>query len=143
MSEGKLLIQASAVAVDGRAVLITGKPGSGKSSLALALIDRGAQLIGDDGVTLERESGRIIVSPPPNIAGKLEIRGVGIIDLTPANAPLAIILDLEGQVERLPSQSIETRDLIGCAMPCLPFDTSAPSPALRAEWALRVHGLAD
>ena len=143
MSKDTRLLQASAVAVEGRAILITGRPGSGKSSLALALIDRGAQLIGDDGVTLEREGDRIIASPPPNIAGKLEIRGVGIIDLTPVNAPLALILDLDGEVCRLPPERLGTREIIGCAMPCLPFDTSAPSPALRAEWALRVHGLAD
>ena len=143
MSADAALIQASAVAIEGRAVLITGKPGSGKSSLCLALIDRGAQLIGDDGVTLERKGDRAIASPPPNITGKLEIRGVGIIELTPASAPLALVLDLDADGHRLPPDTLEQRDLVACTVPCLPFDISAPSPALRAEWALRVHGLAD
>ena len=135
------MLQATAVALNGRGVMITGKPGSGKSSLALALIDRGARLIGDDGVKLVRDGDRVIASPPPNIAGMLEIHGVGIIDLTPVSAPLSLILDLEGQVQRLPSQPVGTRDLLGCAIPCLPLDPSATISALRAEWALRLHGL--
>ncbi|HSF13162.1 MAG TPA: serine kinase, partial [Erythrobacter sp.] len=67
-----LVMQASAVAIDGRGLLIEGPPGSGKSSLALALIDRGAGLIGDDAVTVAPESGLLIAAPPPNIAGLLE-----------------------------------------------------------------------
>ena len=143
LSGAPLILHASAVAVDGRATLITGKPGSGKSSLALALIDRGAKLIGDDGVSLVREGNRLMATPPPNIAGKLEIRGVGIVDLVAVSAPLALILDLDGEAPRLPPEALEMRDFLGCTIPCLSFDTSAPSPALRAEWALRLHGLAD
>lgn len=143
MSADAFLIQASAVAVEGRAVLITGEPGSGKSSLALALIDRGAKLVGDDGVSLVRDGNRAMAAPPPNISGKLEIRGVGIIELAPVSAPLALVLDLDGEAERLPPDTLDTRELLGCTVPCLPFDTSAPSPALRAEWALLVHGLTD
>ena len=60
-----LSYQATCVAIGGRAVLIEGEPGSGKSSLALALIDRGAALIGDDGVRLELRGNRLYASPPP------------------------------------------------------------------------------
>ena len=80
MSTNEQLLQASAVAIGGRGLLLEGPPGSGKSSLALALIDRGARLIGDDGLRLVRRGKDVMAEPPPNIAGKLEIRGVGIFD---------------------------------------------------------------
>ena len=72
---------ASTVAVDGRAVLITGPSGSGKSDLALRLLDRGFTLVSDDQTIVRREGNKLIASAPPNIAGKLEIRGVGIVEM--------------------------------------------------------------
>jgi serine kinase of HPr protein (carbohydrate metabolism regulator) len=136
------LIQASAVAIAGRALIIEGPPGSGKSSLALALIDRGAMLIGDDGVALSREGETVFASPPPNIAGLLEIRGVGLVDLALAPlTPVALILSLSAQAQRLPD-SIEQREILSVSIPILPFDPGTIAPAARAEWALRQHGLA-
>lgn len=137
----QLVLQASVVAIEGRALAIEGPPGSGKSSLALALIDRGAQLIGDDGVTLERSGTRIIASPPPNIAGLIEIRGVGIVELPLAPpTPLALLLVLDAPVERLP-ETAPTREILDLAVPALPFAPGSVAPAQRAEWALRRHGL--
>lgn len=137
------VMQASAVAIDGRALLIEGPPGSGKSSLALALIDRGAGLIGDDAVTLTVEGGRLMASPPPNIAGLFEVRGVGIATLPLAPpAPVALLLSLGGPApERLPDTLLPTRAIAGIAVPVLAFDPGTIAPALRAEWALRLHGL--
>ena len=134
------LIDVSAVAIEGRAVLIEGVPGSGKSSLALALIDRGAKLIGDDGVMVQESEDKLVVMPPPNIAGLLEIRGVGIVELAATRAPLALILALEDEAPRMP-EAAETRVISGCAIPLLPFRSGDSNAALRAEWALRVHGL--
>ncbi|MEE4315955.1 MAG: HPr kinase/phosphatase C-terminal domain-containing protein [Erythrobacter sp.] len=139
-----MLIQASAVEIEGRAVILEGPPGSGKSSLALSLIDRGARLIGDDGVMLAREGGRLVASPPPNITGLLEIRGVGLVNLpTVADAPVALVLSLVGvgHAERLPGMLV-TRDYLGMSIPVLPFVPGDKAPAPRAEWALRIHGLA-
>ncbi|WP_086608013.1 HPr kinase/phosphorylase [Erythrobacter donghaensis] len=138
-----LVFAASAVAIGGRALLIAGPPGSGKSSLALALIDRGAGLIGDDAVTLRQEGEALIAAPPPNIAGLLEVRGVGIITLpTAPPAPVALLLDLSGDpAERLPPDPLPTRVIAGVAVPVLAFDPAPPAPALRAEWALRLHGI--
>lgn len=135
--------QASAVAIGGRALLIEGPPGSGKSSLALALIDRGAGLIGDDAVTLAPADGRLIAAPPPNIAGLIEVRGVGLVPLPCASpAPAALILTLGGPPpERLPLAPLPARTIAGVAIPVLAFDPGPVAPALRAEWALRVHGL--
>ncbi|MEM9501527.1 MAG: HPr kinase/phosphatase C-terminal domain-containing protein [Pseudomonadota bacterium] len=135
------LIQASAVAIDGRALLIEGEPGSGKSSLALALIDRGAQLIGDDGVTLRLEGSQVRACPPPNIAGLLEIRNVGLVEVeTAPPTPLALILSLHENAERLP-ESPTQRNVLGLAIPQLAFTPGSIAPAQRTEWALRQHGL--
>ena len=138
-----LVLQASAVAIAGRALLIEGPPGSGKSSLALALIDRGAGLIGDDAVTLTPSGGRLIASPPPNSAGLLEVRGVGLAQLpVAAPAPVALILALgTADPERLPEMPLPTRLIAWVAVPVLPFVPGPLAPALRAEWALRMHGL--
>ncbi|MEM8726301.1 MAG: HPr kinase/phosphatase C-terminal domain-containing protein [Pseudomonadota bacterium] len=132
------LIQATAIAIGGHALMIEGEPGSGKSSLALALIERGAQLIGDDGVRLTSKGETIIASPPPNITGKLEIRGVGIVELPTVTAPLALILALADDAPRY-REAAETREIFGVTLPALPFTPGTIAPAERALWALRTH----
>lgn len=138
-----LVIQAGAVSIGGRALLIEGVPGSGKSSLALALIDRGAGLIGDDGVSLWAEGGRLIAGPPPHIAGLIEVRGVGLLGLPVAPpAPVALVISLGGPTPpRLPEAPLAHRIIAGIAVPVLAFDPGPLAPAVRAEWALHMHGL--
>lgn len=138
-----LVMQAGAVVIGERALLIEGPPGSGKSSLALALIDRGAGLIGDDAVTVAPKSGHLIASPPPNIAGLLEVHGVGLAHLPVAPpAPVALILTLGASApQRLPETPLPRRPIAGVAIPVLAFDPGTIAPAARAEWALRMHGL--
>ncbi|MFN3989898.1 MAG: HPr kinase/phosphorylase [Erythrobacter sp.] len=139
-----LVMQASGVVIGGRALLIEGPPGSGKSSLALALLDRGAGLIGDDAVSLSRQGEAVVAAPPPNIAGLIEVRGIGIVTMPlAAPAPVALILTLGGAAgERLP-QTAPRRDILGLAVPVLAFVPGTLAPAIRAEWALAVHGLAS
>lgn len=137
-----LVLQASAVAIEGCALLILGPPGVGKSSLALALIECGAELIGDDAVTLTPEGVQLIASPPPNIAGLIEVRGVGLIPM-PLAAPTPVALALElgaGPGERLPD-ALPQRLIGGIAVPVLAFDPGTIAPAARVLWALRLHGL--
>jgi serine kinase of HPr protein (carbohydrate metabolism regulator) len=130
----------SCVAIDGRGVLIEGPPGCGKSSLVLALVDRGAQLVGDDGVTLESRDGRLWALPPPNISGKLEIRNVGIAGLPAVEAPLALAVQLSEQAPRYIEQA-EASDIEGFEIPVIRLWPHSPVLPLRVEWALRLHGL--
>ena len=74
-------LHASTVAIDGRAVLISGISGAGKSDLALRLIDRGFTLVADDQTIVQKRAERLVVSAPQTIRGKLEIRGLGIVDM--------------------------------------------------------------
>ena len=127
------------VAIDGRGLLIEGPPGSGKSTLALKLIDRGAMLVGDDGVSLELRDGRLWAAPPPHIAGKLEIRGVGIVDLPCTDAPAALSLNLAATAPRLPE--LGSVEWLGKSIPQLAFVSRAPAAALRCEYALARFGI--
>ena len=136
-----VLANVCCVALGGRGVLIAGPPGSGKSSLALALIDRGAILVGDDGVTLRAQDGRVIASPPPEIAGLIEIRNIGLVRMPTTTAPLALCLDLTDQAPRLPEGAGQLA-LCGSALPQIALHPGSDVLALRAEWALRQFGLA-
>ncbi|MBX7496562.1 HPr kinase/phosphatase C-terminal domain-containing protein [Qipengyuania sp. 6B39] len=136
----RVLANTTGVAIGGRALLIEGAPGSGKSTLALALIDRGALLIGDDALTLDVRDGTLFAAPPPNTAGLLEIRNVGLVELATTAAPVALILALDPSAPRFPLD-IPTRDMAGCVIPLLPFAPGDAAQALRAEYALATHGL--
>lgn len=134
------LHQATAVAIGRRALLIEGPPGCGKTTLALSLIDRGATLIGDDGVRLYTEGGMVHAAPPQATAGMIEIRGVGIATLPTTSAPVALVLRAIDGVPRY-VEGAGTIDLADCAVPFLPFDLRGSAAALRAEYALAMHGL--
>ena len=87
---------ASCVAIAGRGVLIEGPPGIGKSSLTLALMDRGATLVGDDGVLLRVQDGEVLARPHPNIRGKLEVRNLGLLDFPVVeDVPIALVVRLD------------------------------------------------
>ena len=135
------LHQATCVAIGGRGLLIEGPPGSGKSSLALALIDRGARLVGDDGVQLDLQGGRLHASPPPVIAGKLEVRNVGIIDLPViANVPLALVLALDPAAPRY-IDAAQRCERAGTELPLVRLWPDSPVLHLRAEAAMRLWAL--
>ncbi len=136
------LLHASGVVVDGRAILIAGRSGSGKSDLALRLIDRGATLLSDDYTQLTAQDGRLIATPPPTIAGKIEVRGVGILDQGHVGeAPVALLLDLDRPPERLPETPPATTSLEGISIPTLGFAPFEASAAIKAEQALQRHGI--
>jgi serine kinase of HPr protein (carbohydrate metabolism regulator) len=136
-----LPFQASCVAIGDRALLIAGDSGSGKSSLALSLIDRGAQLVGDDGVLLEASDGKLFASPHPNTTGLLEVRNLGILRFaTCTGIPVALVIRLDETAERF----IEIADLIllqGIAVPLIRLWPHSQVLHLRAELALDRYGL--
>jgi serine kinase of HPr protein (carbohydrate metabolism regulator) len=123
-------VHASTVANDGRAVVIMGPSGSGKSDLALRLLDRGFTLVSDDRTLLRRDGNRLIASAPANIAGKLEIRGIGIVDMdTASDIPVALLVELTSEIQRLPDENRE-RPVLGIKLPLISIDAmtaSAPS----------------
>lgn len=132
--------QATCVAVEGSGVLIEGVPGSGKSSLALALIDRGALLVGDDGVLLAEQAGGLFASPHPNIRGKLEVRNLGLFDMAVAeNVPLALVIRLDREAPRFIDCAEEVA-LAGAVLPMVRLWPDSPVLALRAELALKRYG---
>ena len=134
-------VHASAVAIGGRAVLIGGLPGAGKSDLALRLIDRGATLISDDYCDIWRAEGALRASAPATILGKVEMRGVGIVEMATAQqVPVALFVDLDHRPERLPEPG-ETRMLAGVAVPVLRLAGLEASAPLKVEAGLRLIGL--
>lgn len=135
-----ILANISCVAVAGRGILIEGDPGSGKSSLALALIDRGAVLIGDDAVTLESRGERLWALPPPNIAGLIEIRNVGLAKLPTCSAPISLVLRFDPAAPRYLEQA-ERTPVSGHSLSLVRIHPEGPTLALRAEYALKLHGL--
>ena len=129
------------MAIGGRGLLIEGPPGSGKSSLALALIDRGAVLVGDDGVLIERDGHVVRASPAPATQGLLEVRNVGLLALpTLADVPIALIVTLDPAAPRF-REAPDWLDRAGCRLPEIALWPESPVLALRAEVALRTYGL--
>lgn len=99
-----LLVHGTSVAIGGDGILLRGPSGSGKSDLALRLIDAGARLVSDDQTELSRDGDAVIMQAPQTIAGRIEVRGVGILRVpTAAQAPLRLVVDLVApdRVERL------------------------------------------
>ncbi len=134
--------QATAIDISGRGVLIEGEPGTGKSSLALALIDRGARLIGDDSAMLEVQAGRLFVLPYPETRGLLEVRNLGIVEMPVSEgAPAALVVRLDREAPRFIEQPISTERL-GIALPQILLWPDSPVLAIRVELALATYGLA-
>jgi serine kinase of HPr protein (carbohydrate metabolism regulator) len=141
----RLLVHATAVALDGRAVLLRGPSGCGKSDLALRLIDAGARLVADDQSELWRAGDTVFVRAPATIAGLIEARGIGIVRLEAlGKAPVALVADLVAAdaVERLPAR--HSARLLGIALPLIalaPFEASAPAKLRLALDALSRPGI--
>lgn len=135
-----LLHAATCVAIHGRALLIEGPSGSGKSMLALELIDRGAVLVGDDGVTLIARQGQLFASPPPRIAGLLEVRNLGLLTFpTTQEVPVALVLRLDSEAPRY-IEAAEPVELGGTKLPMVRVWPDGTGLALKAELALRQFG---
>lgn len=129
-------LHASCVAIGGRAVLIEGPSGSGKSDLALRLIDKGATLVSDDYTVLVRERDRLYAQPPATIAGKIEVRGLGIVELPhEKRSPVALVVCLIDQIERMPEER-EPRRIAGVTLPEIALNAHEMSAPIKVALAL-------
>jgi serine kinase of HPr protein (carbohydrate metabolism regulator) len=134
-------IHATTVAIGDRAVLITGPSGSGKSDLALRLLERGFALVSDDQTLVRREGERLLASAPPQIAGKLEVRGIGIVEMdTASDVPVALLVELTSDIARLPDDSREL-PLLGVSVPLVTIDAMTASAPSKVALALDRIGL--
>lgn len=130
-------LHVSSIAIDGRAVLIEGESGAGKSDLALRLIDRGATLISDDYTLLQRAGHELIASPPDTIAGQIEVRGLGVLPIPHVEKiPVALLVRLTDAPERLPLEE-EVRRIAGVDIREVAIDSRTASAAIKVELALR------
>ncbi len=128
MAADPATVHASAVLVGARAVLIRGPSGSGKSRLALELLQasrtgslRFARLVADDRVHLEALGGRLLVRPPEALAGLIEVRGVGLLrEMHEACAVVGLVVDLAAPDERLPAADGRRTEISGIRLPRLP-----------------------
>jgi serine kinase of HPr protein (carbohydrate metabolism regulator) len=122
-------IHATSVAIDKTAILIRGEPGAGKSDLALRLVNEGAILIADDYTNLIRKGPILLASPPPKIAGQMEVRGLGIHEFPYASGvkvELLVELTPGKKVERLPEAIWEEIDGVKIRrINIAPFEASA------------------
>jgi serine kinase of HPr protein (carbohydrate metabolism regulator) len=138
-----MFVQATCVVVDGAGVLLRGPPGSGKSDLALRLVDEGAKLVADDGVELRRSGDAIIARLPPvapdSVRGRIEVRGLGIAPVpSVAEARLDLVVDLvpADAVERLPEPA--TAEFLGVKLSLLRLNGLEPSAPAKVRLAVRV-----
>jgi serine kinase of HPr protein (carbohydrate metabolism regulator) len=131
---------ASSVALDGRAVLITGPWGSVKPDLARRLFVGGFSLVRHDQTLGRRVRARLLASAPPQIAGKLEVRGIGIVDVdNVGDVPVALIVELMSDMERLPDD--RDRTLLGVPVPLVTIDAITASAPSKVALALDRLGL--
>lgn len=142
------LVHATAIALAGKAALIRGPSGSGKSDLAFRclsaapgpLVPEPARLVADDQVRLAVAQGRLLASAPEAIRGLIEVRGLGLIEVgcvESAEVRLVVELAPSHMIERLPGE--ETLELLGVSVPRLrvaPFEPSAPTKLLLALYRI-------
>jgi HPr kinase/phosphorylase len=130
-------LHASCVALSGVGVVLLGPSGSGKSDLALRLIDAGGLLVADDRLMVERQGDRLIGRAPAAVAGLIEVRGLGIMRVEHcASAPLGLVVEMDQAAAppRLPERM--THELLGVMLPYVRLDSRAPSSCAKIKLAL-------
>lgn len=131
-------VHATTIAIGGQAVLLQGPSGSGKSDLALRLIDRGAVLVSDDYTLLVRDGARLKARAPATIAGRLEVRHVGLVSLPfEDDVPVALAVQLGETPERLPDHSARAH-FAGIAVPAAILIATEASAPIKVELLLQL-----
>jgi HPr kinase/phosphorylase len=150
------LVHGTTVSLNGGGVLIRGKPGSGKSDLALQLIESFGTglselpvmgtLVSDDQTELYLSGTELRATPPKAIAGKLEVRGFTILELPhETDVPLLLVVDLlaANKIERLPARPSMETTLLGQRIARMDVDPTSASAAARVRLALMRVKLRD
>ena len=149
MGEDQALIHATCLALGDKGILIIGPPGSGKSDLALRLIDSSgsgigtevmtAKLVSDDQTLVTRRGDLLFGTSPATIRGKLEIRGVGVVDVPfQRETPVSLIVSLKPvtQIERMPPKTSKSPLYCGISLPEISIDPASASASARVHAAL-------
>lgn len=139
----ELLIHGTCVALGNRAALLKGEPGSGKSDLALRFVSSfsadGAVLVADDQVRVWREGDGLVAGPPETLAGLLEVRGVGIVEMghvKSAALELIVTLSPAETIQRLPPDPLPCEEILGRSLPVLALNPFEASAAVKLKLAL-------
>jgi serine kinase of HPr protein (carbohydrate metabolism regulator) len=138
-SRPTIQVHATCVEIARVGVLLCGSSGSGKSDLALRLIDAGGRLVADDRVDLRKAGTTLWASAPAALAGLLEVRGVGIVrSAAVKRARLGLIVEMadRAEIERLPEA--RTRGFLGIELPLLGIDPFAASAAVKIRVAAKL-----
>jgi HPr kinase/phosphorylase len=145
-----VVLHASCLDLDGKGVLIEGRPGAGQSDLSLRLIDqpgrgltgdalKGARLVADDQVVVKRLESRLLASPPDRLKGLIEVRGLGIVKIPHCSQTvlhLIVTLTSASDIERMPQATDLTGEILGVRLPRIPLDPKTPSAPARVRAAL-------
>lgn len=138
---------ATCIDIGGRGILLIGPAGSGKSSLALQMIDSPgfglgeellrARLVADDQVVISLGEGRLVATAPETLRGLIEVRGIGILALPVLEATvlaLAVELATPAAIDRLPEP--RSLELLGLSLPLVGLDASLPAAPARLRAAI-------
>lgn len=130
-------VHGACVAIGGRAVLIEGRSGEGKSDLALRLIDRGAALVADGQVICQRSDKVLLASAPAHLTGRIEVRGLGIVEMPSVERiPVDLLIVILDAPPRFPEDA-RTRRIAGIDVPVLALAALEPSAPIKVELALK------
>jgi serine kinase of HPr protein (carbohydrate metabolism regulator) len=132
-------LRGTCIAVEGSGVLLRGPSGSGKSDLALRLIDAGGRLVADDYTDVSEVGGRLVATAPPKVHGLLEVRGIGIIRLqAKPSARLIACVDLVpiDKIERMPVP--EDVQILGVSVPRFVVCAAEPSSVAKVALVVRI-----
>lgn len=131
-------IHGTCIAIDETAVIFLGPSGSGKSDLALRLIDEGATLIADDRIDISANEKNLTATAPQQIAGLLEVRGMGIARIDykqQGDVALAFEMATPEHIERLPHPAFW--EALDCQIPLMKLDPFAPSACAKVRLAIK------
>tara|TARA_B100000519_G_scaffold150486_1_gene131342 strand:+ start:3486 stop:3926 length:441 start_codon:yes stop_codon:yes gene_type:complete len=141
MDERRKTVHGTVIAIDGNGVLLQGKSGSGKSDLALRFLEVGARLVADDQAILRVANGQVFAEAPPQLVGRMEIRGIGIVDvpvISKVCVRMVVLLDSKNEIERLPEPV--TIEILGVKVPVIFISAFEASAVAKIRFAVKLSG---